>query len=348
MDRERIVGYSREEQLQTAIAINREKFSKIYSLTLLLCGISRKVAHCSEGSRKCWLDLMAIWKDHSGELKCEDVFFAALYHIQWRRHHHSIKSKQLKRLVILVEQEILADSYAFKIWRTTNDFKNAFDRVVNPVRSDVVHRRGWHSCRFRKYIYSRTFSLVIYKGKVPDSKLMYMGRHDINRARTAVELIEYYNWFEEIICCLLPEAANWEAEWSKENYIMQRMLAVHGVDFTSNYEDFDRLIDAVGRIINHQSYTKELLSVENFTFSMAEVIWGQEAVKKIQSYFTLVCRNHRRWENATRVRDTTSAYNRNDILASWVYKQLEAWRVSKDARLTRNSLKRLLDFGLGI
>lgn len=343
-----MVSFSREEQIKTRKAKSKARFDAIYKQTLQLCGITCKKAPCSKGVKKCWVDILEVWKKYSNTLGCEDVLFAALYHIQWRTFQPIIRSSELKKLVLLVEQELLDDGYAFDAWRITDDFKQAFDAIIGSVRLITGKRGKWHANTFRRYIYSRTFSLVMYKGKKPDNTWLYMTGRDIRSFTTAAELFECYTRFERILCCLLPEAANWDVEWAHESYIMQSLKAAYGIDFTLNYADFDRLVEAVGLIIDQRTYTRALLEVENFTFTIAEAIWGSEATKKIQCFFSTVYQNHKSWVNKKRIRNTNSAYSKKNIMDSWIYKMLNEWSASHDKRLTQKTKDKLFNFCLGI
>lgn len=325
-------------------------FAEIYKLTLQLCSLTAATAPCSRGHKKCWVDIVPIWKNHASALGCSNVFYAALYHIHWREFPPEITNPVLKHLLLLVESELLNDGYSFDAWRLCPEFREAFDLILDTVRL-ANHRFNtckWHSDTFRRYLYSYTYSKVIYKNSVPREMWTYMTPQEIRSFTTAAELYEYHHIFEQTIGCLLPESVSWSTEWANENFIMQRLLALYGVDFTKDYADFDRLINAVGLILNNQNYLSSLLCVNNFTFPMAQAIWGTDALKQVEQIFSKVCSQHSAWAKRPRVRAGHSVYSHTNVINSWLYALIDGWRISKDTRLTPKMRAKLMKISMGI
>lgn len=325
-------------------------FRAIYELTLQICSLTPADAHCSRGCKKCWSDIVPIWNKYGAILGCSDVFFAALYHIHWRQFDPNITSPDLKNLLLMVEHELLNDGYAFDVWRNLPEFRDAFNRILDSVRdsSDSNTSKEWHSHAFRRYLYSSTFSRVIYKGTIPEGMWSHMTIRDISSFTTARELYECCHIFEQVIRCLLPEAASWTVEWGDEKYILTRLQFVHGADFSKDYDDFDRLVKAVDLILHDEPFLTPLMQVKKFTFSMAQAIWGSEAEKKIEAILMNVRRQHASWTKRTRVRSRFSAYSHKNVINSWLYHLINEWYETGDSRLTPKMKSCFLKMALGI
>lgn len=317
--------------------ISRINFEAIYALTLQLCGLSPVAAPCSRGFKKCWADIIPIWNKHAAALGCPDVFYATLYHIVWREFQPTITNPDLQSLLLLIENELLTDGYAFEVWRNTPEFHGAFADILTATRNapGAPNSKKQRTHVFRRYLYSRTVSLVIYKNTVPRFMWTFADSHDRASFKTAAELHECYQIFEEVIRCLLPEAASWTTEWADETYILRRMRAVHGVTFSKNYDDFDHLIKAVSLILYDRPYLASLIDAKKFTFSMAQAIWGDQAEKKIETILSKVRTQHVSWAKRTaQSYRGHSLYSHANIINSWLYQMLDEWRVSGDSRLT--------------
>lgn len=334
------------EKIRNASAENRARFKEIYSLTLHLCSTTKEWVTCSTGPLKCWKDILRVWNEYAEEMDCPDMLYAALYHIHWGRFQPTVKSDELKGLILLVENELLKDERAFEAWYGSLEFKRAFDKVLTSVRHKKQVGCGWNSETFRKYLDSRMYMKVVYKEQIPTSDWL-LDVHELDTFYCAKELYNYRNDFETAIKRFLPEANNWDAEWCDETYILNRIKAVHGIDYTLDYDDFDQMYLAVRMFLRNKSYEGELVLVKNFPHSMAVCLWGDQTDKRIYALFANAYSKHRA-AKAKNMYPSRSKYCRKNIEDSWVYKLLYGWYASKDSRLTGRTKEKFFNFSIGV
>ena len=87
----------------TRVQNSLSDFERIYNLTLLTYAVKREDAVCSKGFKKCWSDLVQLWDAHHKTGGATDLFYQALYHIQWRKLPVDNQDKNHVRLVEAME-----------------------------------------------------------------------------------------------------------------------------------------------------------------------------------------------------------------------------------------------------
>ena len=282
----------------TATATKRkesyETFAQAYQLTLDLYGVKQSEAPYSKGVKKCWNDIVSIWDTYHQTGGATNIFYHALYHIQWRKPRSKRYSKKMSELLNLIIELLLKDSYAFDAWRTTSQFRDAFDKVLAPVQSTYAGPMRCKSDKFRGYIYSRTFSKVIYKDNPPSISeyMIYVTKHQMSTFYKSHELMCRYLLFEKSIKRLLPESSTWTSEWSDETYILRRVEETLNLDYHNAYGDFDKLIEMLSKMETRQSAVSEFLSVHNFSMELARAICSHLMTSLSRPAYPMLRRSH--------------------------------------------------------
>lgn len=301
-------------------ARSQQKFAEIYKKTLVAYGLTAKQAPCSNGFQRCWNDLLQIWESRTNSMKY-DLIYLALYHITWHTYPVAGLSAAQRDLLASVEQALIDEGYAYEVLSESYIFERAIDHVG---RSACVNspscqcRSAW----FGKYIYARTCCKVLLKNRRCFFDMSKLGWTGIGMFGTAYSAKNIMQVFEATIMSLVPSAVNWSCqEWTNEQYIMQEIRKIHGVDYTQDYAEFDALLDVFDRLFNGYNYDRRLLLLKHFPPSMAACLWPADTAEEVERFFIRICDKAKK--NINENPNTRSAFRTDVVTKSWVYRQYD-------------------------
>jgi len=295
---------------------SREKFELIYEKTLEVLKLDKSSVPCSDGFQQCWDDLIDIWRSNALKMDCV-VMNSVMHHIAWGRYPDTQISGPLQELLLLVEQAVLAEGYAFEVWQESGVLR----RELNFIREMVAPRSKSACCGsrwFGRYVYSYTFSQVCLKSRILNSEFEGVSWDDIHMFVTAPQARENVVVFEGAIKRLLPDAKTWtRVQWADENWILQEIHRVHGIDYTLDYPAFDALIDVFDLCLNGRSYDRNLLLLNAFPETMMACLWPKNTQLELERFFLRVSRRTRKQMKINP--NTYAAFRTSVLMGSWVW-----------------------------
>jgi len=288
--------------------------------------LNRASAPCSGGFQQCWNDLQDIWRNNAQRMNCV-VMNSVMHHIAFGCYPDHGISKALQDLLLLVEQAVLGEGYAFEVWMESGVIRRELDfirEIATPESALGCCGSMWYG----KYIYSRTFSQVRLKEREIDSVFEGICWADISMFGSASQARENVVAFEGAIQRLLPSAKCWsKIQWSDEAWILQEIHREHGIDFTQDYPAFDALIDVFVLALSGSSYDRSLMLLDAFPETMAACLWPQDPQKELERFFIRVCKRTRRQMRANP--NTYGAFRTSILTNSWVWNYYSSGSVAE-------------------
>lgn len=297
-------------------AESRRNFELIYEKTLEVLNLDKISAPCSGGFQKCWDDLQDIWRSNVQQLDCV-VMNSVMYHIALGWYPGQGMSRDLQDLLLMVEQAVLAEGYAFEVWKESGVLRRELDFVrelMTPGSELACCGSKW----FGRYVYSCTFSQVYLKRRKVCSEFEDMCWEDFMMFGTTHQARANVVVFESAIESLLPGAKAWtRGQWTDESWIMQEIYRVHGIDYTLDYSGFDALIDVFALRLNGCSYDRSLMLLDAFPDTMMACLWPQNTQLELERFFLRVSKRTRKQMKANP--NTYGAFHTRVLTNSWVW-----------------------------
>lgn len=288
---------------------SKQRFEEIYEKTRVVFSLTPDEAPCSGGFQKCWEEILKLWN------RCIDegayyLLFSAMYHIAWDRHAITGRYKPLVELVELIEQTLLEEGYAYEVWSSEWVFREAMEGM----KRTTLDGKNCKSVGFGYYIYTKACRKICAKneGFCCWSDIHYAANSDCPTR------------FETAIKRLMPSADGWpQAGWFDENFIMNEIQRVHGVNYTQDPESFDNLLDVFEKMSKGKAYDIDLMMVQSLSASMVPRIWPRGHERNIEQFLNRICKRLSEQE-ASPVSNGRSNYTRKNLQNSWVTKQYAA------------------------
>ena len=295
---------------------SKQRFEKIYQKTLEAFDLTPEEAPCSRGFQKCWEDILKLW-ERCGDDAAFYLLYSAMFHIAWKRHVTAGKSKPLVELVELIEQILLEEGYGYQVWSSSYVFCEAMDGMKRTMRV------GGGRCKsewFSRYIYAKACCKIFLKGREDFEPWKSIPGTDYRILPTAVRAKEIPIVFEGAIRRLVPKSVGWtQREWSNEDFILQEIQRLHGVDYRHDYKSFDNLIDAFDKLLGGRSYDYSLMMVQQLSPSMVPCIWTRGHERSLELFFDRICKQVEKETGP--MSNGKNKYNRKNLGNSWVVKQ---------------------------
>jgi len=148
------------KQLQ---ADSNAKFERIFkkSRNVLL---SRPYKNCRyTGFQNCWRDIVEVWDKKDPETSYL-LFRVVLFRIVWGRYPEKVTDKTLRDLLVLIEEAILEEGYAYTMWSREPTFQAALNAVRDTVlitSADCLCKSEW----FGRYLYASAYCKIGLKNR---------------------------------------------------------------------------------------------------------------------------------------------------------------------------------------
>lgn len=311
-------------------------FEKLVDKTAAMASVDKASIPLSKGRLKRWKSLSVFW--YSNHKIFGDIFFVVIMHIASGRYPGG--SIKLKPVVDFIEEAILHDPDALRVWKDDRDFKEAFD----DVESHMFYK--CHKNAIGSFIGFRLRSLTIYREEFHKPiDLASATRKEIHKAREIARCIRRYENFEKMILMFIPDATTWSVcEWTSEKHILDAFKTVHGIDFSEDPDSFTAFVKMMHCKLNGRSYFRYLFRIKYIPDSIAVIIWPTNIVKELSRQFLYASNAEPLMEDGSYLPDKDSVAP-SVVKESWVYKTLESCR--KTHTLSRAVKNNLLYFGWG-
>lgn len=310
-------------------------FTTAYELTLKLLDLPPTINLCSHGPKRRWLDLAYLWLSKEDVLGC-NILYAAIHKLYWGRYPDNVKDEDLKKILLIVETELLSASNAFSVWKHHLNYRWAFDYIVrHSNKSDCKRGPRHHSMATARYLYCRAFNLIVYKDKKPPVlDLVTDSSARIRSVRAHAQIRAYAYGYECVIKRLLPQASNWSyEEWSDDRVLFAALKKKYGFDFSKDSDNFDALIDF---LMNEWAYgvkntLGKAIMIQELPSSLISTIWPNDTLDHVTSMYLTAYRRTKSVEGRMR-RDRlgrpveakpTFSYDR--LRGSWLHQQILLW-----------------------
>lgn len=311
----------------TSAADANRIFNQMYQLTVKLFHVSPKVAHCSKGSKKRWRDLADIWKNHADEACEYSIFDIAIHKLYWGVYPEPMQETYIP-LVNLVENELLSDGPAYKVWRQHDSYKFAFSYMRGQEKALVYRGPRPHSHIFRYYQNSRFWYKVVYKERKPGLiNPAKASMHDMKAAKIHESICAACEGFEEVINCLIPASKSWcDEQWLDDLNIRRALKRLYNVTYKDYDRDFEILISALINKLYYDApiHLAQLLGLSDIPMGIVQKIWPVQTDTELKHLFLQAAGRAKSAE--TRVRNGTSSgygiHSYQKLNDSWLYKYI--------------------------
>jgi len=317
-------------------------FDRLVQETAALASTPVNCIPLSKGRLKRWTDLANYWAAQPNVFP--DLFYEVIFHIARGRYSHSAAS--VKPLLAHIEEALLNDTDALSEWRCIKAFKDAFSLVTIDIRHAPLR---WKSNVMRDFVERRLYSLLIYRNSpIPTLTLKLSRNHRAYKSLVRqLEIQSAYTRFIEIMDLLVPDCHKWSAyQWTSEKYIFSQIQAVHGIDYSKNPTEFDKMMTMFRYKLEGIPYYRDLFSIKILPSSIATIIWPDGMEKDICKQFNIACRV-RPYVSLEGILDVSNLLAPQNILDSWAYNQMETWRETKSYKLSNSVLSNMLNIALG-
>ena len=317
------------------MTINDVHYSRALELTSLLLGTTLSSQMSGSGTMWRWEELTRLWELNADVLGCR-VFFAALHHLFWGVYPGSVTSEDLKKLLTIIEVNLLSNGNAYRAWKSRTAYRKAFRCVAESDRcAEQTGGPSLHSRTTGRYLSSRLYYRVVYKGQTPSAiNLVTASYREINNSRTRTKITAFVRGYELVMKRLLPEAVEWTYEqWSDDRVLFDAMRKRYGVNFDNRSDDFDAIIDFLMAewAYGSDNTLGKVVNIPGMPLSIAKVIWPGDIVEQTVKMFRTAHSRAKAVEHRAHcdrsgrplTHKTTFSYQ--NLKASWLYKQIMAW-----------------------
>ena len=320
------------------------RLEEICKLSAELAGNYHAVPQYGSSLDECWKGIALLWG--SDPMSCGDVdpFFEALYHICFRKFSDKVQSPQLMRLLLLIEDELLTFSFAFKAWAQTDLLRNAYDEITAYYCENEIFKKRY-DCEIYMYLIYRVIKLVMMKNLKHDEWLGLFPMSDSLYPFRSYEVYHNVDAYEEAVKFLIPAADSWYEEWSDSAIMVEAIDQLYGVDFSGDIKGLYSLIYAVERRKNIDKCALHLYKTKACSIRLLQQLWGADYQEKLQLAFLSLCK---RYKSAKRRKPVRGRYGHNDFMSHWIYQQINTWCSDNSVILSKRARNKLFEVGLGL
>jgi len=194
------------------------------------------------GFQHCWTDIVEAWDTRDPKTSYL-LFHAVIYHIAWGSYPEAINDKGLRELLMLIEEAILEEGYAYTMWAKEPSFQAALTAVRDTTllsSPDCICKSDW----FGKYIYASAYCRIGLKNRVAKAPFDGLRTEDVEMFATVERARAIPSVFRGAIKRLVPAATDWSSsEWLDEQFILTEVQRVCGTGQVPDYLALDVLID---------------------------------------------------------------------------------------------------------
>ncbi len=302
-------------------------FNEMLKLTMALFSLSSTEALCSKGTKKRWKDLANIWKSYADEACEYSIFDLALHKIYWGVYPEPMKEDYIP-LVRMVEDELLSDGPAYKVWKAHTSYKFAFSCMKNQEKALAYRGPRPHSYVFCRYQNSRFWFNVVYKRRIPALiNPAAASLHDMKAAKTHESIYAACEGFEKAINCLIPDSKNWtDEQWLDDLNIYRGLRKTYNIEYTFYGRDFESLITGLMNKLHYHTpiHLAQLMELGSIPMKMVQRIWPVQTDTELKKLFLQAASRAKSAE--TRMRTGTShrygMYSYNKLKKSWLFKYI--------------------------
>lgn len=292
---------------------NRKKDNFIKAVELTEKDMNQKLPSFSKKYHEKWVQLLSCWNSTYEWDGIDGLMFHVLHKLHWKMYPGCTYTKEQKEILKIVEKEIRTNPKARVTWVQTDYVMEIWDALRNVQGAFVKNGPRYVTSAHGFYLDCRSNLLI-------DEEVLY----------------EEFLWvqnYEHIIKTLLPEATKWtERAWLDEKAIFEGMAEKYNIIFDEhdpNYvgDDYDVFI----RLLNFQlekdrsGYVIVANQLESCSAEMADILWPSKREPELVKLLSEMV-----------ARATRGVFNRGEIEKSWVFKQVDEWRIN-------NHLKKVLD-----
>ena len=227
------------KQLQ---ADSNAKFERIFKKSSKVL-LSRPYRMCRyNGFQHCWKDIVEVWDKREPKTSYL-LFYAVIYRVAWGSYPEKISDRGLRELLILIEEAILEEGYAYTMWAKEPSFQAALNAVRDTAlisSPDCICKSEW----FGRYIYASAYCRIGLKNRSAKAPFDGLRVEDVELFSTVARARAIPSIFEGAIKQMVPEAVSWtKGEWLDEVFILQEVQRVLGVEQIPDYLALDAKID---------------------------------------------------------------------------------------------------------
>ncbi len=320
------------------------RFEEIYKLSAELAGNCQAVPQRGSSLDECWKDVALLWDSNPMACGNVDPFFEALYHICFRRFSDRAHNPLLMRLLLLIEDELLTFSFAFKAWLQVDSFEEAYHEITNPYWDNKTFKKRFDT-EIYLYLMYRVVKLVMLKNLKHDEWLRLFPMGDNLYPFRSYEVYRNVDAYEEAVKFLIPAANSWYEEWADRAVMVEAISQIYGVDFSDDIKGLYSLIYAVEHRKNIDTCSWHLYRTKACSMTLLQKLWGADYAEKLQLGFLSLCK---RYKNAKRRKPVRGRYGYSDFMNHWIYQQINTWRSDNTVGLNPKVRNKLFDIALDL
>lgn len=324
-----------------------ERYAAVYTATIAAIGIDRfKKYFNATGNR--WLDIARVW-NKCYKTPSHAVFFCVFHKIFWGIYPDIPLDTEFKRLLELVENEVLTGTESHDEWYKWRIFKDCFAEVLDSMESYGKENVGIYFVEH--YLYLRSKARV---------KVLRSKQRDIPRIKDKIDCQLY----EKSVSRLIPAAAHWDSEqWGNDENIAEAIENVYGVYYADSYEkqmDYNRLICMLncdlGRNRPDSDFYWYAANIKLLPVEMAKAIWPQDYKEVIVSAYVEAYKRTKTYiENGTpyawkksEYMNPIGHYEMTVLKESWLNKAIQEWLATGENFGERHDMVRIAAFNIAL
>jgi hypothetical protein len=319
------------------------RFEELYRLTAEIAVSYHTVPQRDSSLMDCWKNLALFWGCHSIEVNGANLFREVMYHICFRKFSDRVE-EPLLRLILLIEDEVLAFSFAFKAWVQTDVFREAYDEITGPYWYNPIFKKKYDGDMYT-YLMYRVVKLVMIKNLTRDEWYNLFPMSDNLYPFRAYEVYQNVDEYEEAVKFLIPAAHVWYEEWSDRSVIIEQLQQLYGLDFSNDIKGLYSLINATKHRQDIDTCSWYLYRTKECSMVLLQHLWGSNYPEKLQRGFLSLCK---RYKSAKRRNPARGRYGHSDFMRHWIYQQINAWRCDKTVDISKKVRDKLFEVGIGI
>ena len=320
------------------------RFEEIYKVSVELYVVYQGVPQRSSSLNECWNNLASFWECHSTMWGNTSLFYEVLYHICFRKFSDRVHDPLLMRLILLLEDELLTFSFAFKAWAQTDLLRKAYDEITAPYWENKTFKKRYDGEMYM-YLMYRVVKLVMMKNLKHDDWCRLFPMSDNLYPFRSYEVYKEVDAYEEAVKFLIPAANLWYEEWCDRAALVEAIDQLYGVDFSNDIKGLYSLIYAVEYRKNIDTCALHLYKTKACSISLLQQLWGADYAEQLQLGFLSLCK---RYKSAKRRNPVRGRYGHNDFISHWIYQQINTWRSGNSVILSEKARNKLFDVGLGL
>ena len=328
------------------------ELAEIFNLTLRLCKIDAKGKRRSKTAYRYWERVVQLWKNNV-DIIGYNVLYAALYGIYWGIYPLDMPNDtDFLRLVELVKFEILKVNEDTRMLKERQFFGSTLTAVMKSGSPHAKSRKNWKSKVYRQFLDDHIrYRLNGGEYVVEHLDLLSTPHSEFEELKRNANTRRRYEKIKENIARVLPEAESWSDEmFLNDTYLLERLKASHGTDYSRKWYDFDCLIASIKHIDRRDFDQYMILNMEKVPMELARIIWPNETEACIERLFNDVFSSQIDCMYMLGVDRPYGRYEDNVTLLkqSWLYCQIEQWRENKAYAISEETRRLLFKFALGI